>query len=208
MELRFDESNDYNPEFQFADNLQQDYSHEHNLDYHNYYDHDHDDEFGNTPVEKYWETKSNHKKHTDKKKVSFTDIMSNMNLVVSKNGVLQKITPIQTNHNTNNSNYGNYSNNSNNSNYDPNINHSYIYNKYFKDYHDSTIQNDVVTVVPKTREEYIQILIEERIKKIQEKKRISQIKSTKLLFTSDNQPKITPVNIMTNTFNLRKMSFY
>jgi len=40
--------------------------------------------------------------------------------------------------------------------------------------------------VPQTIEEYNRMLLEDRIKRIQERNRVAQIKSTKLLFESNN----------------------
>jgi hypothetical protein len=81
------------------------------------------------------------------------------------------------------------------------VKHSYIYNKYFKDYQDAYSPVPEVKV-PKTREEYLKMLVEEKLRKIEERKRISQIKSTKLLFTTNVG------NIQASKNGLRMMSFY
>jgi hypothetical protein len=176
--------------------------------------------------EKYWEqAKSEKEQQTKKKKVSFTDILSNMNLVVSNKGVLQFIKP------TNEPQQQDYQyeeqyyqpqqqeqrqNVHQNQQYvqsqkpvDPSVKHSYIYNKYFKDYADVTPQAPEKRV-PKTIEEYNQMVYEDRIKRIEERKRISEIKSTKLMFTTtpDNHVgQVNPRNIQTSKNSLRKMSF-
>ena len=85
---------------------------------------------------------------------------------------------------------------------DPAVKHSFIYNKYFKDYKDATVAPEVK--VPKTMEEYKQMLLENKIERIKQKKRISEIKSTKLLFTT-NTGQNGAINSSRN--NLKSMSF-
>jgi hypothetical protein len=150
--------------------------------------------------------------------------------VVNKNGVLQQMVPSQSyiedqqNFNyqsTNNTNYYPTNNTNyyptNNTNYNSNTNvvqqrqrintpidnsvkHSVIYNKYFKDYVDAMPAEPEVRV-PKTIEEYNQMLLEDKLKIIEERKRITQIKPTKLLFTTsgisnnnNGQTNIRPTN--------------
>jgi hypothetical protein len=154
--------------------------------------------------EKYWEQQK-----PKKKKVTFDDILSNMNLIVNKNGVLQQMIPIQ--HET--LNQQQYYNDNQDQNYnnqqqynqqiplDHNVKHSYIYNKYFKDYNDSNMHQQPPQIrVPKTIEEYKKMLLEDKLKQIAERNRISQIKSTKLLFTN-------PININVNKNKLNTMIF-
>ena len=148
--------------------------------------------------QKYWEkpkeTQNQNEIKLKKKKVSFDDILSNMNLVVNNNGSLQFITPTQEYINP--------------LQVEPAVKHSYIYNKYFKDYQDATPQIPEVRV-PKTKEEYFQMLLEDRVKRIEERKRISQIKSTKLMFTSNieynNNNSSNTIQASKNS--LRMMSF-
>jgi hypothetical protein len=93
---------------------------------------------------------------------------------------------------------------------DPSVKHSYIYNKYFKDYANVSAPAPEKKV-PKTIEEYNQMVREEKIKRIEERKRISEIKSTKLMFTTtpDNHVgQVNPRNIQPSRNNLRKMSFW
>jgi hypothetical protein len=199
----------------------------------------------------YWETsnKKNTETKTKKKKVSFNDILSNMNLVVNQQGVLQfmgpkqeeeqmyqhqpNYTPHQPNYSQQQPNYSqqqpNYSQqqpnyttnikkvkyqqgyqvppeNKNQEPLDPAVKHSYIYNKYFKDYIDP-VENKPAPRVPKTIEEYRQMLLEDRIRAIQHKQRIEQIKSKKMLFVTTPGSHINPRNIQATKNNLRSMNF-
>jgi hypothetical protein len=155
---------------------------------------------------KYWE--SIKKVENKRKKVSFDDILSNMNLVVNQNGVLQYMEPIQNNYINNNEEYNyNYNHNqlnqpqqvSQNQPLDPNVKHSYIFNKYFKDYKDANTLSVPVPRVPQSLEEYRQMVIEDKIKAIQQRNRIAQIKSTKMLYTNN----ITNIGIINTNGNLR-----
>jgi hypothetical protein len=129
-------------------------------------------------------------------KVTFDDILSNMNLVVNDKGVLQYMAPLQQEHEYPN-NYNYYQNQQpvkvplqvrvNKQQIkplEPEVKNSTIFNKYFKDYKDPNASQQVNVRVPKTIEEYKQMLLEDKIKRIQERNRIAQIKSTKLLFTN------------------------
>ena len=195
--------------------------------------------------EKYWEqAKSEKEQQTKKKKVSFTDILSNMNLVVSNKGVLQFMKPVnqpqqqdyqyeeqyyqgqqeqhgkpqqrqnvpkqqqydmpQKRQNVPQQQYGEPQKP-----VDPSVKHSYIYNKYFKDYADVAPQAPEKRV-PKTIEEYNKMVYEDRIKRIEERKRISEIKSTKLMFTTTPNSyagQVNPRNVQPSKNSLRKMSF-
>jgi len=174
--------------------------------------------------DKYWEqntpAKQNAQTSAKKKKVSFDDILSNMNLVVNKNGVLQFMSqsqnqtqqhpyppqqhpypPQQQPYLPQQQKQSTKSVQNKNEPLDPSVKHSYIYNKYFKDYQDAYSPVPEVKV-PKTREEYLKMLVEEKLRKIEERKRISQIKSTKLLFTTNVG------NIQASKNGLRMMSFY
>jgi hypothetical protein len=96
-----------------------------------------------------------------------------MNLVVSNDGVLQYMTTNKESNNQINVEPQ----------MDPSVKHSYIYNKYFKDYKDMNVAQQEPRK-PKTIEELKQILREERIKTIQQKIRIQQIKPKHMLFTN------------------------
>ena len=194
--------------------------------------------------EKYWEqAKSQKEQQTKKKKVSFTDILSNMNLVVSNKGVLQFMKPTnepqqqdyqyeeqyaqqqpqqqrqnqQQQQRQNQQPQQQRQNQQQHQQYaqpqkpvDPSVKHSYIYNKYFKDYADVSPPPPEKRV-PKTIEEYNQMVYEDRIKRIEERKRISEIKSTKLMFTTTPDNHVSqgnPRNIQPSRNNLRRMSFW
>jgi hypothetical protein len=151
---------------------------------------------------KYWEQP----KIERRKKVTFDDILNNMNLVVTQDGVLQHMRPIsqeQTLFNEqNNFQYQNQfvqQTSFKNEQIDPSVKHSYIYNKYFKGYSDENIQS-IGPRRPKSIEELKQMLREDKIKEIQQKIRLSQIKSKKMLFTNIN-------GIQSTKNNLRVMSF-
>lgn len=174
----------------------------------------------------YWDQKPK-TDNKEKKKVSFNDILTNMNLVVNKEGVLQFMVPnkkdnceqlnYQNNYNSNDfsqskqyetpqlSSQQKY-NNTNESSLDPSVKHSYIYNKYFKDYVDPNANQPIIRV-PKTIQEYRQMILEDRIKAIQHKKRIEQIKSTKLMFTATPESSLNPRNMKASQNSLRKMNF-
>jgi DNA primase len=176
-----------------------------------------------------------------KKKISFDDILSNMNLVVNKTGVLQSMVPMNNKQNeeplqpqysqqhqqqpkySQQQQYSQQSQNQQQQYYqeyteqqpnnihikkqeplDPSVKHSYIFNKYFKDYQDATPQAPEVKT-PKTKEEYFRMIHEERLRRIHEAHRISQIKSRKLMFTANNTYQ---ENIRTTTNKLHKMSFH
>jgi hypothetical protein len=186
-----------------------------------------------TNPEKYWEQQNTQKQEkTKKKKVSFDDILSNMNLVVNQSGVLQFMQPNQQiEQQYEQQQYyeqqPQYQQQYQQQQYqqpqyqqpihvqkqeplDPSVKHSFIYNKYFKDYQDAQPSAPQVRV-PKTIEEYHQMLLEDKIKQIQQQKRIAEIKSTKLLFVSNpggNQNNsINPRNMQASRNNLRSMNF-
>ena len=178
----------------------------------------------NNNPEKYWEQniqKQQTAQQTKKKKVSFDDILTNMNLVVNKSGVLQFMSQTQdTQPQYQQPQYQQpqyqqpqyqepqyqqpqYQQPHIKEPLDPSVKHSYIYNKYFKDYQDANPITPEVKV-PKTKEEYLKMLVEERLRQIEERKRIAQIKSTKLLFTTNVG---NNGNIPVSKNGLRKMGF-
>jgi hypothetical protein len=165
----------------------------------------------------YWEKSVKTETKEKRKKISFNDILSNMNLIVNKEGLLQSMIPnqqeipqeneYQYQYNTNNfSQQSQYKNVPKSVPLDPSVKHSYIYNKYFKEYSDPNAENSVPRV-PKTIEEYHQMLLEDRINAINNKKRIEQIKSTKLLFTTTPGSGQNPRNIVASKNSLRRMNF-
>ena len=198
----------------------------------NPYDQINENDYGvDNNSEKYWEqAKSQKEQQTKKKKVSFNDILSNMNLVVNKKGVLQFIQPTyepQQDYQYEEQYYQEqqqYAEPQQQQYFpeqrqnmpqqrqpvDPSVKHSYIYNKYFKDYADVSAPVPEKKV-PKTIEEYNQMVYEDRIKRIEERKRISEIKSTKLMFTTTPDNHVSqgnPRNIQPSRNNLRRMSFW
>jgi hypothetical protein len=177
----------------------------------------------------YWENTTKIESQEKRKKVTFNDILSNMNLVVNKQGILQFMAPnnpIIPEKNTYQPQYNQYNpndfslqsqyqsknlvpqqnNNRNSEPIEPSVKHSYIYNKYFKDYADPNYQNPGPRV-PKTIEEYHQMLLEDKIKAIEHKKRIAQIKSTKMLYTTTPGAQSNPRNMVASKNNLRSMNF-
>ena len=195
----------------------------------------------------YWEQQSKPVVAPQKrKKVSFDDILSNMNLVVNKTGVLQRMVPMNNQNDESSQQQQQHQQQYSQQQYpqqhqqqypqqhqqqysqhqqqyyqeyteqppnrvnvkkqeplDPSLKHSYIYNKYFKDYQDATPQAPEVKT-PKTKEEYFRMIHEERLRRIQEAHRISQIKSRKLMFKANNTYQ---ENIRTSANKLHKMSF-
>ena len=183
--------------------------------------------------ENYWEKPKIKENQTKRKKVSFNDILSNMNLVVNNKGVLQFMGPSKEqnyneqsvenyNYNPNQFNQQSYNQsqpkynqpnnlrqvqqNKNQEPLDPSVKHSYIYNKYFKDYADPNFQKPGPRV-PKTIEEYHQMLLDDRKKAIEHKLKMEQIKSRKLLFTVAPGSTSNPRNIQPTKNNLRRMNF-
>ena len=76
------------------------------------------------------------------------------------------------------------------------VKNSAIYNKYFKTY--NSIQPTVVVRRPRSIQEYRQMLLEDKIKRIQAKRRIDMIKPKTLLFSRDSNPIINmrqPTNL-------------
>ena len=90
---------------------------------------------------------------------------------------------------------------------EPQVKNSQIYNKYLKDYKDPNAEYVQKVKVPQTIEEYNRMVLEENIKRIQERKRIAQIKSIKMLFESNNIPVNNTGNISASKNNLRMMKF-
>jgi hypothetical protein len=131
--------------------------------------------------------------------VSYNDILKSMNvslvngkLVLSKGTTSNKIEEVEEN----------TSKKVQFANQEPiphEVKNSAIYNKYFKTY--NSIQPTIEVRRPKTIEEYRQMLLEDRIKRIQANRRINMIKSKKLLFSRDS----TPVINMSQPTNLNKL---
>ena len=161
----------------------------------------------------YWETSNVKEKDPKKKKINYNDILNSLNLVVNKSGVLQYIstTDNQEPYYDEKQPY-NQQQQPKGKPLDPQVKNSHIYNKYFKDYKDPNVEYIEEVKVPQTIEEYNRMLLEDRIKRIQERNRVAQIKSTKLMFESNNNGNSSS-NINNNRTigasknNLRMMKF-
>jgi hypothetical protein len=129
----------------------------------------------------YWSNANKTIDTPQKKKVSYDDILSSLNMVVS-NGVLQFANPIQSNQ-TKQSNQTNQVQKKQVTIREPNSS-NYITNKYFKDYKEPGVIEEPPK--PMTKEEYRQMLIQDYIKRQEAQRRIAQIKSKKLLFHTNN----------------------
>ena len=174
-------------------------------------DNQNNDNYNDNNDNNYWESqpKKVNIQEQKKKRVSYDDILNSLNLVVNKNGTLQYMT---VNSNENSQQQQKQQQKGQQQQLDPQVKNSYIFNKYFKDYKDPNAENVKEVKVPQTIEEYKHMVLEEHIKRIQERKRISQIKSTKLLFVQSNNSSIGNNNINTNPIrpsknNLRMMKF-
>lgn len=187
----------------------------------NPYEQCNDNELDINNSENYWESANIRKEQqVKKKKVSFTDILSNMNLVVDKNGILQSMSMRRSYHKEDSyeqpqqyeekkyQQKQKYEEKEQP--IDPTVKHSYIYNKYFKDYASANAPPPEKKI-PKTIEEYNQMVYEERIKQIEQRKRVAEIKSTKLMFTTTPgnhvNNDVNPRNIKASRNTLRKMAF-
>ena len=175
----------------------------------------------------YWETANNQTQAPKKKKINYDDILNSLNLVVNKNGVLQYMSVNPNGENTQQQNQQPYNQQQQQQPYnqqqnqqtynqqqqqtktiakgkplEPQVKNSFIYNKYFKDYKDPNVEIVEEVKVPQTVEEYNRMVLEERIKRIQERNRIAQIKSTKMLFENNNNN-----NVNASKNSLRMMRF-
>jgi|688.fasta_scaffold153166_1 hypothetical protein len=166
----------------------------------------------------YWETANNQTPAPKKKKINYDDILNSLNLVVNKNGVLQYMSVNPNGENTQQQQQPQYNQPQYNQQQynqqpqiktiakgkplEPQVKNSFIYNKYFKDYKDPNAEIVEEIKVPQTVEEYNRMVLEERIKRIRERNRIAQIKSTKMLFENNNHN-----NIGASKNTLRMMKF-
>ena len=155
----------------------------------------------------YWETSTNVQTPKNKK-INYDDILNSLNMVVNKNGVLQYMTT-NGNQDPEQRQYQQQQQQQpiKGKPLEPQVKNSQIYNKYFKDYKDPNAEYVQEVKVPQTIEEYNRMVLEERIKRIQERNRIAQIKSTKMLFESNNIPVNNTGNISASKNNLRMMKF-
>ena len=145
-----------------------------------------------------------------KPKVTYDDILKSLNLKV-KNGILEyslaATAPLLHSQNTNCNNslktcYRKQQNQQNQQNQIPiQEKSSYIYSKYFKDYKDHSSFNQEQDSEPiyLTIEELKKKVILEEIRKREERKRIQEVKSKKLLFARNNH--FAPTNATPNNLN-------
>ena len=157
------------------------------------------DDLGNN---NYWDqhtASSSQPNPKPKAKFSYDDILSSLNLVVSPTGVLQYMT-VNQNQSQNQYQYKNQNQNQTQNQYqtqnqnqhqikqvhpqnkiEPQLKNSTIFNKYFKDYkEDGSVIEEPKK--PLTRAEYQQMLIQDYIKRAQEKKRIALVKPKQMMF--------------------------
>lgn len=131
----------------------------------------------------YWSNNNSVKNEKiEKPKISYDDILSSLNMVVN-NGVLQFAKPINQPQQSNKQEQKKRVTINAPTNQQPQ--YSYITNKYFKDYYQ---QQSIIEEpeVPMTKEEYKKMLIQDYINRQQAQRRISEIKSRRLLFDTRN----------------------
>jgi hypothetical protein len=157
-------------------------------------------------------TKNTSNTEKQKKRISYDDILSSMNTVVI-NGKLEFINKDKLNNIAeNNSPYQNapikkrvtFNEQQKQQPMQQVDKSSYIYNKFFKDYKDPNqdqYQNEIPQK-PLTKKELINQIIINRIKAINERNRIAQIKSTKLLFNNNNRHDI----VINSTQNIQPLN--
>jgi len=118
-----------------------------------------------------------------KPKISYDDILSSLNMVVN-NGVLQFAKPPkeiqQPNQQPSQLKQEQKKRVTINTENNQQQQYNYITNKYFKNYKEEKVIEE--QEIPMTKEEYRQMMIQEYINRQQAQKRISEIKSRKLLF--------------------------
>ena len=150
--------------------------------------------------------KSGDENKSFKKAFTYDDILSSMNLVVSTDGVLQYM-----NTKTLDSEVFPPKNSLHN-NIGPELKHSYIYNKYYKNYKDPASQEQDVNKKPMTKKEYKQFLINEIIQRKRNKQRIAHLKPKKMAFTTtpnivSHKPMYHPTASTSNLNHLFKIRF-
>jgi hypothetical protein len=145
-------------------------------------------------------------RYYSKKAFTYDDILSSMNLVVSSDGVLQYMNTKTDNTSDSVSDAEFQPKKSMHNNVGPELKHSYIYNKYYKNYKDPITQEQEVIRRPLTKEEYKQFLIDEVIQRKKNKQRIAHLKPKQMAFTTIQNVSHTPIYApMANTNNLNHM---
>ena len=173
--------------------------------YHDY------EENANKYLNNYWEDPKQQQNavpinEKPKKKVSFDDILTNMNLVVNKRGELQRMDLKDAQQYQESPSQQPPSQQPPSQPLQRELTQSYIYNKYFKDYSRANTE-PVAPRVPKTMEEYKQMLLDDKMNALEHKKRMEQIKPKKMMFTSAPYVINKPSNIQASKNNLKRMSF-
>ena len=140
-------------------------------------------------------------RYYSKKAFTYDDILTSMNLVVSADGVLQYMNTKTQDSETDSSVH---TKKSINNNVGPELKHSYIYNKYYKNYKDPMTQEEEVSRRPLTKEEYKQFIIDEVIQRKKNKQRIAHIKPKQMAFTT-TQPVISHSQIYAPAKNLNHL---
>ena len=116
--------------------------------------------------------------------ISYDDILNSLGFGVNNNVLYKKNTVQQSNFQTIHQTNKQQQNFSQKQHLDPRVKNSAIYNKYFKNYKDP---NEVILpIIPLTPQQIKIKLVKEHIERQQAKKRIQQIKSKKLFYTSPN----------------------
>jgi len=141
-----------------------------------------------------------------KKKISYDDILSSMNTVVI-DGKLEFISKDKLNNILENNNQSQINPIKKKVTFNqpqvqqpqvPQVNkNSYIYNKFFKDYKEPNQNQNEIPERPLTKKQLLKQIIVNRINAINERNRIAEIKSTKLLFNNNNNRNII-INSMQN----------
>jgi len=133
------------------------------------------------------QTKSKPKLKRDPNAISYDDILNSLGFGVNNNGLYKKNTAQQSNFQTihqTNPQQQQQQNFSQKQPLDPRVKNSAIYNKYFKNYKDPN--EAIQPIIPLTPQQLRIKLIKDHIEREQAKKRIEQIKSKKLFYTSPN----------------------
>jgi hypothetical protein len=154
----------------------------------------------------------NENHHYSKKAFTYDDILTSMNLVVSSDGVLQYMNTKSdiTSDSVSDSLF--QPKKSINNNVGPELKHSYIYNKYYKNYKDPATQEQEVIRKPLTKAEYKQYILNEIIKRKKHKQRIAHIKPKQMAFTTTpnnihHNPIYAPMATTNNLNHLFKIRF-
>jgi hypothetical protein len=145
-------------------------------------------------------------RYYSKKAFTYDDILTSMNLVVSPDGVLQYMNTKTNNTQDSVSDLATDSDFQSKkpirNNVGPELKHSYIYNKYYKNYKDPVSQEEEVIHRPLTKEEYKQFIINEVIQRKKNKQRIAHLKPKQMAFTTTpNMLNHTPTYASTNNLN-------